>query len=76
MSDTQKLRLDLPLVLPDIHGTDDPCVKRLQDKLAGRPGIDEAHVTGVERASPSYACTTTPTSSRWAGCVSCSSRKG
>lgn len=52
MSDTQKLRLDLPLVLPDIHGTDDPCVKRLQDKLAGRPGIDEAHVTGVEEGKP------------------------
>lgn len=33
MSDTQKLRLDLPLVLPDIHDAEDPCVTRLQDKL-------------------------------------------
>lgn len=52
MSKNQKLRLDLPLVLPDIHGTDDPCVKRLQDKLAGRPGIDAAHVTGVAEGKP------------------------
>ncbi|WP_343622752.1 heavy metal translocating P-type ATPase [Roseateles puraquae] len=52
MSNTQKLRLDLPLVLPDIHGTDDPCVKRLQSKLVGRPGIDEAHVTGAEEGKP------------------------
>ena len=52
MSESQKLRLDLPLVLPGIHGTDDPCVKRLQDKLVGRPGIDEAHVTGVPEGRP------------------------
>lgn len=52
MSDTQKLRLDLPLVLPDIHSTEDPCVKRLQDKLVGRPGVDDAHVTGVAEGKP------------------------
>ncbi|PZP27562.1 MAG: heavy metal translocating P-type ATPase [Roseateles depolymerans] len=52
MSDTQKLRLDLPLVLPDIHDAEDPCVTRLQDKLVGRPGIEEAHVTGVKEGKP------------------------
>lgn len=52
MSNKQKLRLDLPLVLPDIHGTDDTCVKRLQEKLVGRPGIANAHVTGADEGTP------------------------
>ncbi|TXI24876.1 MAG: heavy metal translocating P-type ATPase [Roseateles sp.] len=52
MTQTQKLRLDLPLVLPDVHGSDDPCVRRLQEKLVGRPGIDEAHVAGVDEGKP------------------------
>jgi Zn2+/Cd2+-exporting ATPase len=52
MNETQKLKLDLPLILPDIHGVEDPCVHRLQEKLVGRPGIEEAHVTGVEAGTP------------------------
>jgi Zn2+/Cd2+-exporting ATPase len=52
MNETQKLRLDLSLVLPEIHGIDDPCAKRLLDKLAGRPGIEEAHVKGVDDGQP------------------------
>lgn len=48
MSETQKLRLDLPLVLPDIGDGNDPCVDRLKDKLTGRPGIAEAHIVGME----------------------------
>jgi Cd2+/Zn2+-exporting ATPase len=31
---------------------EDPCVTRLQDKLVGRPGIEEAHVTGVKEGKP------------------------
>jgi Cd2+/Zn2+-exporting ATPase len=52
MNETQKLRLDLPLILPDIRGVDDPCVNRLQEKLEGRPGIEQAHITGVEEGTP------------------------
>lgn len=52
MSDIQKLRLDLPLVLPDIYGAEDRCVSRLQDKLADRPGIEGAHITGAAEGEP------------------------
>ena len=38
---TTRLRLDLPLLLPD---ADDRCVGRLIAALSGRPGISEAHV--------------------------------
>lgn len=38
---TTRLRLDLPLLLPD---ADDRCVGRLIAALSGRPGIAEAHV--------------------------------
>ena len=52
MTRPQKLRLDLPLVLPDVHDPADPCVDRLRQKLVGRPGIDEAHVVGLEDGKP------------------------
>lgn len=52
MSKTQKLRLDLPLLLPDVHDPSDPCVDRLREKLVGRPGIDEAHVVGLDEGKP------------------------
>lgn len=52
MSKTQKLRLDLPLLLPDVHDPADPCVDRLRQKLVGRPGIDEAHVVGLDEGKP------------------------
>lgn len=52
MSKTQKLRLDLPLLLPDVHDPADPCVERLRQRLVGRPGIDEAHVVGLDGGKP------------------------
>lgn len=52
MNETQKLRLDLSLVLPEVHDIDDPCVKRLLDKLTGRPGIEEAHIKGAQDTQP------------------------
>jgi len=44
MSEASKFRLDLPLVLPDVPDIEDRCVGRLTSTLAGRPGIDEAHI--------------------------------
>ena len=41
---TTRLRLDLPLLLPDVDDADDRCVGRLIAALSGRPGIAEAHV--------------------------------
>jgi Cd2+/Zn2+-exporting ATPase len=60
MSDIQKLRLDLPLVLPDIYGAEDRCVSRLQDKLADRPGIEGLISLARLKESRSCVCTTTP----------------
>ncbi|MBN9319419.1 MAG: heavy metal translocating P-type ATPase [Caulobacterales bacterium] len=40
----QKLKLDLPIVLPDAIDARDRCVKTLVDVLGGRPGVSKAHV--------------------------------
>lgn len=52
MSDRRKLRLDLPLVLPEMDDVEDRCVDRLLGTLAGQPGVDEAHVVRGEGATP------------------------
>ncbi|MEC4718450.1 heavy metal translocating P-type ATPase [Noviherbaspirillum sp. CPCC 100848] len=41
---TTRLRLDLPLLLPDVQDADDRCTGRLIAALSGRPGIAEAHI--------------------------------
>lgn len=48
MAKTQKLRLEVPLLLPDIPDARDHCVSALIAALSGRTGISEAHV--VEQA--------------------------
>lgn len=52
MSNSKKLRLDLPLVLPDVSEAHDRCVLRLTDALKGRNGIDEVHIVGIDSGSP------------------------
>jgi Cd2+/Zn2+-exporting ATPase len=52
---TEKLRLDLPLVLPDISNAADACVARLLDDLRGRDGVAEAHVRTTE-GKPAELC--------------------
>lgn len=52
MSAPEKLRLDLPLVLPGVDDAEDRCVGRLTEALSGRPGIEEAHVVGGDGDSP------------------------
>jgi Cd2+/Zn2+-exporting ATPase len=41
---TEKLKLDLALLLPDIENERDQCVARLQERLASRKGLDLVHV--------------------------------
>lgn len=44
-----KLRLDIPVLLPEIRDAADACVKRLSDELAAREGVETVHVvTGGE----------------------------
>lgn len=51
MNQPLKLRLDLPLVLPNVD-VEDRCVSRLVGALAGRPGIAEAHVVTDAGVAP------------------------
>ena len=51
MPEPTTIRLDLPLILPDVDDVQDHCVTRLLDALAGRPGILQAHLVGVENGA-------------------------
>ena len=41
---TEKLRLDLGLVLPRMNDARDACIERLNARLRGRAGVDDVHV--------------------------------
>lgn len=45
---TQKLRLDLPVLLPDVPDAADACVERLEGILSRHPGVTEVHVVEQE----------------------------
>ena len=44
---TEKLRLDLPVLLPEVSDSRDACVDRLESLIARHPGVTEVHL--VER---------------------------
>jgi Cd2+/Zn2+-exporting ATPase len=45
---TQTLRLELPVLLPDVPDSGDACVERLESVLARYPGVTEVHVVEEE----------------------------
>lgn len=47
MSD--KLRLDIPILLPEVHDAADACVVRLISEMRGREGIEHVHVAPEHR---------------------------
>lgn len=51
---TQKLRLDIPIVLPDLADAADACVDRLIIYLNGQAGVEAIHV--LTDASPPQLC--------------------
>ncbi len=51
-----KLRLDIPLVLPQIADAQDAIVQRLIDDLQGREGIDKVHVRTAHDDAPAQLC--------------------
>lgn len=53
---TEKLRLDIPMVLPEVTDVADACVARLTAELEGRPGIEEVHVVPAQDAEPARLC--------------------
>src|SRR3546814_19878174 len=54
MSD--QLRLDIPLLLPEVADTADRCVARLTSELEGRDGVDKVHVVRSSDGSPPQLC--------------------
>lgn len=53
---TDHLRLDLPLLLPDVPDARDACVSRLEATLAGTPGVVRTHVVNPEDPETAVLC--------------------
>jgi len=51
----QKLRLDIPIVLPGAPDADDACVARLTSEIRGREGVEKVHVAGAP-GEPTQLC--------------------
>ncbi|PQJ35582.1 ATPase [Salinibacter sp. 10B] len=54
MSD--RIQLDLPILLPDVPDAKDACVERLTTSLQGHAGIDRAHVAPAENGTADRLC--------------------
>ncbi|WP_024889484.1 heavy metal translocating P-type ATPase [Luteimonas huabeiensis] len=53
---TEKLRLDLQILLPHVPDQADACVGRLIRDLEGRDGIEQVHVRDGEDGTPAQVC--------------------
>lgn len=53
---SEKVQLDLSIVLPDVPDARDACVQRLTNSLQYRDGIDEAHVVDAASDTPAKLC--------------------
>lgn len=48
MKQIEKIRLELPLLLPDVDDPKDHCVDKLMQALSGRAGLDRVHLKSSE----------------------------
>jgi Zn2+/Cd2+-exporting ATPase len=53
---TEKLRLEIPIVLPDVTDVADRCVERLLAQMRDRAGVEEAHVVVGDGSGPAQLC--------------------
>jgi len=53
---SEKVALDLPVLLPDALDGEDRCVDRLLSTLSGSPGLDEVHVVEAADGAPARLC--------------------
>lgn len=53
---TEKLKLDIPIILPGVADAADGCVLRLVNSLAGRRGVETVHVVQAEGERPAQLC--------------------
>ena len=51
-----KLKLDIPVLLPDLPDAADACLDRLVSTLASRDGVERAHVIAVDDDTPAALC--------------------
>ncbi len=51
-----KIRIELPIILPEIPDERDPCVQRLIGALSTKPGIERVHVLPPEHGRPARLC--------------------
>ncbi|WP_255245780.1 heavy metal translocating P-type ATPase [Sphingobium sp. D43FB] len=52
----EKLRLDIPVLLPEVTDAADACVTRLVGSLEGRAGVEQAHVVAAAAVAPATLC--------------------
>lgn len=52
MAEALKVRLDIPLLLPDVPQAKDRCVRELVNSLAARAGVAQAHIVDAEGTAP------------------------
>lgn len=50
------LRIDLPLLLPDVTDVADRCVERLLSELRGREGVQKVHALAATEGVPAQLC--------------------
>ncbi len=55
-SASRTVRIDLPLLLPDVPDARDACVQRVAERLIARPGIERVHVVEGDGTSPAQLC--------------------
>ena len=53
---TERVRLEVPLLLPEVDDAADACVTRLMADLRGRSGIRDAHVVSVPDGGTTQLC--------------------
>ncbi len=53
---SEKLRLDIPILLPDVPDADDACIARLRSEIAGREGVEDVHVRAIGPNKPAQLC--------------------
>ncbi|MCS0588281.1 heavy metal translocating P-type ATPase [Massilia norwichensis] len=52
MEKPERVRLELPLILPEVDDPNDPCIGRLIGLLNGRPGVERVHMKTPEAGAP------------------------
>ncbi len=52
MKQLEKIRLELPLLLPDVDDPKDHCVEKLMQALSGRAGLDRVHLKQSDAGEP------------------------